>query len=578
MSNKAFQRALDCLAHPLALAAVAVLALNALVLQPRWPSWWTGKIGDVAWLFFVPLLVAALLSWLVPRRLAGQERIVGPAAVALTGLAFVLVKAVPAVNTLATTAFWQLTGQAAKLRLDPTDLLALPALLGAGLLWEKAPRRSAQPLLRGVVLLVVVAVTGADAAAPYSKGIICLLAFEEYWEADGKFSGGDNLHWHSYRSTDGGLSWQKDEGERQDNPCSRETVATWPVRDRPHRLEYTFVAGEGVYARRYDGPMAAHLSLPLPKGIAVTGVVFHEPTGNVVLALGPDQIMVKASDEPWEPRYPIPQTELLGKAILRPTPPPNPTQPTAMPRPTARLRPTSPPPQSPNWLDPTVAPRGIIQVNDRYYLSNLDTIAGVPFKVYTGDPALDSAPGVYRTVDFDTVVLDSPHSHAVAVVDDAGSVLHVYELWTVSVALYNPESRDLLARQVVVWREGQLIGGVGGVHFGEGGENYVIPAEKDKVFALLKRGQALRIQLTVGLSVEDYQHILSQRVTSPFPGTGVDQDLYFYGILLGADPERRLQGFGPCPTAEEWARWTNGTALPQASLLGIASNVKAIRK
>jgi len=39
---------LDCLAHPLSLIAMSILALNALVLQPFWPSWWSGKVGDAS--------------------------------------------------------------------------------------------------------------------------------------------------------------------------------------------------------------------------------------------------------------------------------------------------------------------------------------------------------------------------------------------------------------------------------------------------------------------------------------------------------------------------------------------------
>src|SRR5690242_17575868 len=34
--------------HPLVLGAVAVLILNDHLLKARWPSWWTGKLSDVA--------------------------------------------------------------------------------------------------------------------------------------------------------------------------------------------------------------------------------------------------------------------------------------------------------------------------------------------------------------------------------------------------------------------------------------------------------------------------------------------------------------------------------------------------
>src|SRR5690242_20127817 len=50
------------LLHPLPLAAVAVLAINDHLLKGAGvlPGWLTGKLSDIAGLFFFPLLLTAL--------------------------------------------------------------------------------------------------------------------------------------------------------------------------------------------------------------------------------------------------------------------------------------------------------------------------------------------------------------------------------------------------------------------------------------------------------------------------------------------------------------------------------------
>ncbi|MCG5051531.1 MAG: hypothetical protein KA712_01095 [Myxococcales bacterium] len=47
---------------PLPLAAVALMGLNDRYLKPAFSNWVTGKLSDVAVLFFLPLLISALLG------------------------------------------------------------------------------------------------------------------------------------------------------------------------------------------------------------------------------------------------------------------------------------------------------------------------------------------------------------------------------------------------------------------------------------------------------------------------------------------------------------------------------------
>jgi hypothetical protein len=140
----------DGLLHPMILAAIVVLVINDQVLKTVMPGFITGKLSDVAGLLFFPALVVAVLEQ--ASAVAGHRRIAGAGTVAttvlLTGAAFALVKltaggalgfgwllgvgqSLPAIAVAAVVGGpWPAIG-AARVVADPTDLVALVALLPA---------------------------------------------------------------------------------------------------------------------------------------------------------------------------------------------------------------------------------------------------------------------------------------------------------------------------------------------------------------------------------------------------------------------------------------------------------------
>ena len=186
--GKAAVNSLRALAQPWTLALVLILLLNDHVLRARWPSWVTGKLGDVVWLGFAPLVVAvplvlgasALARWKVrtsegsvggalpplrrsrsdgPRRFAVPRRgatrppvPTGPVptaseglehwpvllSMALVGYVFAAVKASPAAAAWFRNSFRAVFGWTPLLVSDPTDLLTLPALWIAWRLWGRS--------------------------------------------------------------------------------------------------------------------------------------------------------------------------------------------------------------------------------------------------------------------------------------------------------------------------------------------------------------------------------------------------------------------------------------------------------
>lgn len=216
--NPAFEKALALLAHPASLAAMGFLLLNDHVFRRLWPSWWTGKVGDVAWLFFAPFALAAVVAWLVPLRARACTSWVFRLSFSGVGVCFVLFKTVPGIAQMAIRITGALFHSPLVVTRDPSDLLALPALFAAVLLWKRSGQGT-QPLetplcdhrhpavkpenavsLRGWVVLPIAALlTLANAGIP-DAGIICLDAQNGVLGAGNGFT--------TYTSSNGGLTWE----------------------------------------------------------------------------------------------------------------------------------------------------------------------------------------------------------------------------------------------------------------------------------------------------------------------------------------------------------------------------------
>lgn len=114
------------------LVAVAILALNDHLLKGAGviPPVVTGKLSDLAGLFYFPFLLAALVRLALRAggaRVTARASLVGFAAVA-TGVVFAAVKCTPAGATAYRHLAGALTGHPAALVADPTDLAALVVL------------------------------------------------------------------------------------------------------------------------------------------------------------------------------------------------------------------------------------------------------------------------------------------------------------------------------------------------------------------------------------------------------------------------------------------------------------------
>src|SRR6202011_4703354 len=113
------------------------------------------KIGDFSWLVFAPFICAVVIAWLVPTRLERQTALVGRLSILVIGIWFATAKTIPAVHTLTTTAWEAIIGWHGTQRLDPTDLITLPALLVSWYIWKRAAHRPIRYAQYGWALLAL---------------------------------------------------------------------------------------------------------------------------------------------------------------------------------------------------------------------------------------------------------------------------------------------------------------------------------------------------------------------------------------------------------------------------------------
>jgi len=151
----------EAILHPAPLLALATLIVNDHWAKHAHPSFLTGKLSDVAGLIFFPLLIQALLeiaSSAMGRFRRPSQRVLA-AAIIGTAILFSLAKTCPIANEAVRTVdaslryplrfVVALIHQAPRPRLgrpslvlDPTDLLALPALAIAFVVGDRRRREA----------------------------------------------------------------------------------------------------------------------------------------------------------------------------------------------------------------------------------------------------------------------------------------------------------------------------------------------------------------------------------------------------------------------------------------------------
>jgi hypothetical protein len=290
VKNPVFWKAIYLLSRPISLGMMGILLVNDHLLRRSWPSWATGKIGDLAWLFFIPFVLVAFLAWIVPLSGARRDRVVAQLAFGLTGGVFALANTLPSFHAWLLHSMEALLGFPVSLHRDVTDLVTLVALVPSWWFWKRTSVSEPASFSPGWIALPLAALlTMANATAP-NYGIHCL-------EVDEGHIAAFTVH-EAFVSQDGGLSWRLDAGMRLSD-CPDANHDTWP--DSAERDFKTWQNESGSapasQAERayYEKTRSGNASFnPGP-----LDAVADRDTGNTIYAMGQEGVLVHTAGGEW---------------------------------------------------------------------------------------------------------------------------------------------------------------------------------------------------------------------------------------------------------------------------------------
>jgi hypothetical protein len=299
---------------------VAVLLINDHLLRRVWPSWWTGKIGDFAWLYFAPFVAAAVLAWIIPPKWKAQEKLVGLLSFGLIGGVFILANTIPEFHRWVSAGLESLLPIPYVIHRDPTDLMALISLWFGWRAWSlrELPQRSFSTA--GLVSLLAAAfltlANGMPAPDHQNFGIDCLRIENEILLAHATPIHFYARHDTNFASTNGGLTWTEVDDDPDfecgifdgallvdptneqihyrvtaDTKIERSTDGgnTWP---ESLNLEPLGEAEETYYRRTRTDPVEIS---PVP-----LDAIIDPASGNALFAMGHQGVLVHTSVGEWE--------------------------------------------------------------------------------------------------------------------------------------------------------------------------------------------------------------------------------------------------------------------------------------
>ncbi|MBO3742556.1 hypothetical protein [Actinoplanes flavus] len=301
--NDSRGRSLAWLGHPVSMAALVLLIVNDHVWKAAHPGWVTGKLSDAAGLVVAPPLLAAVTGLIAPR---ARFRWVTPGAILAVGVGFAMVKTMGYAAALASDA-WSLVTPSL-VRVDPSDLLALPFLAVAWWVARQEPRPAPQwlkALRLAVFLPLALAGVAATSAIPSPDAHTVVVDPDGalYLGAD---TLGDGAPWAVSR--DGGLTFVSSAGPRAGRApqCSRsEPVVCYQPVHRRIAVESRTGAGPWRLSWEISEGAVAELSDAYPhpdshRLYSVALAVLDVPGGHVVaVANGRDGFAVRDVAGNW---------------------------------------------------------------------------------------------------------------------------------------------------------------------------------------------------------------------------------------------------------------------------------------
>lgn len=300
------------LSHPLTLLSVIILLINDHVLKVYAPSAVTGKISDFAGLFFFPLLLGAILNS-ITKPLKLKPHSLAAASFGFTAVWFSLIKILPFFTAFTETFLSNLLSIPVRIIPDPSDLIALVALVPAWKLRVEVETRKPRlnkPLTYIALALASIAVLATS--PQYNPTVRKMIV-----EGNRLFTPADTANGYYYSSADGGRTWEWVEFEVPASVASQaDEYPQLPVKIcLPDEPNHCYQSGTELILESNDGGNTWVKSWSIPAGrrqyiersmpfldLGPYDLIVFEYEGRqeIIAALGSGGVLVKADGGPWE--------------------------------------------------------------------------------------------------------------------------------------------------------------------------------------------------------------------------------------------------------------------------------------
>lgn len=281
----------SALTHPATIAAICALLLNDLVFKSLWPdAWVTGKLSDLAWVAFAPPLLAFLLSFAAGGNARAQRAAFVTAYIGLP-LLYAAFNTFEPVHDVITWGLSLASGRASGGPLDATDSLVIPLGMSVALwVWRRPSAGSHRLRAQAALLVASLASLASVASSPAETELgITYVGLDE---DDALVT---QASWNSPS-----VGEQSVETPRGVYSIEGSDEGSDVVRSTGGRKE---VAYSAAYLReRGNINVQSHFTRHLaPRRVTTRpySIAYDQHTGNVVVAMGLQGIVVGTPDGRW---------------------------------------------------------------------------------------------------------------------------------------------------------------------------------------------------------------------------------------------------------------------------------------
>ncbi len=307
-------RAEAALTHPATLIALATLLANDLVFKSMWPgSWVTGKLSDLAWVIFAPPLIALPLTFLARRNPTAQKAAWSTAYIGLP-LLYAAYNTFEPLHDLILGAFSILRGTPGGSPFDPTDSIVIPfgIAIAIWVWWTARANNAAIKVKSSLFIAVLASVASVATSVSEPPTGASLLGEDQNGDVVAKDLRERDWMGDFFRSRDGGFSWESAREDLIDDESINWNALSAVTPEGEYTLDGSNVirTGDGVIhstlivnsqadyrifalATRSKGPGYGRVT-HLP-----TDIHYDAKSGNLIVAMGLQGVLVRTSDHNW---------------------------------------------------------------------------------------------------------------------------------------------------------------------------------------------------------------------------------------------------------------------------------------